>query len=119
MAKEIILYNLKKSVSEEDYKKWCEEYKGPLLTGLDGSKSFTLVKALGSMGGDGEKFKPPEEIEPPYKYIGLMDIEDLDVWHKSQESYEFKQDFSPQWFTNWVSDFVILQGVEIYFKESD
>jgi len=29
MAKEIILYNLRDDVKEEDYVKWCKEYKGP------------------------------------------------------------------------------------------
>jgi len=30
MPKEIILYNLKDEVTEADYVKWCETYKGPL-----------------------------------------------------------------------------------------
>ncbi len=34
MAKEIILYNLRDNLNEEDYVKWCENYKGPLPIGL-------------------------------------------------------------------------------------
>ena len=52
MAKEIILYNLKDGVTD-DYKKWCEEYKGPLLLGLSATKSFTLVKMMGGIKGNG------------------------------------------------------------------
>ena len=52
MAKEIILYNLRDDVKEEDYVKWCEDYKGPLLIGLPGSKSFTLLKMMGEVQGE-------------------------------------------------------------------
>lgn len=46
MAKEIILYNLREDVTDEEYKKWCEDYKGPLLLELDSVKRFTLVGML-------------------------------------------------------------------------
>ena len=42
MAKQIIMYNLKDSVTEEDYVKWCESYKGPLLLGFRGAKSYNI-----------------------------------------------------------------------------
>ena len=47
MAKEIILYNLRDDVTEEDYVKWCESYKGPLLLGLSGSKSWCRTERHG------------------------------------------------------------------------
>ena len=49
MSKEIILYNLKDGVADEDYKKWCEEYKGPVLLSLNSAKTFTLVKMMGGI----------------------------------------------------------------------
>ena len=56
MGKEIILYNLRDDVKEQDYVKWCEDYKAPLLIGLPGSKSFTLLKVMrGSTGELPEK----------------------------------------------------------------
>ena len=59
MAKEIILYNLRDDVTEEDYVKWCESYKGPVLISLTGAKSFTLVKMMGGITGNGKEGTPP------------------------------------------------------------
>ena len=82
MAKEIILYNLKDGVKDEDYKKWCEEYKGPVLLSLSSAKSFTLVKMLGGIKGNGQEGARPEETLSPYKYIGIMDLNSLENWKK-------------------------------------
>jgi hypothetical protein len=30
MPKQMILYNLREDVKDEDYIKWCHEFKGPL-----------------------------------------------------------------------------------------
>jgi hypothetical protein len=119
MAKEIILYNLKDSVTDEDYKKWCESFKGPLLLNLSSSKSFTLVKMLGGIKGNGQDGIPPEETKPPYKYIGIMDLSSLEGWQKDTESKAFKEDFFPKWFADWVADFYVLGGEEVYYGESE
>ena len=118
MAKEIILYNLRDDVTEEDYVKWCESYKGPLLLSLDGSKSFTLVKMMGGITGDGEKGTQPNPTNPPYRFIGIVDLTSLDEWNKSHDTKAFKEEFFPQWFSKWVADFYVLGGVEVYFEES-
>ena len=119
MAKEIILYNLKDNVTDEDYKKWCEEYKGPLLIGLNSTKSFTLVKMLGGIKGNGQEGIPPEETKSPYKYIGIMDLSSLEEWKKDSATKAFKEEFFPQWFSNWIKDFYVLAGEEAYYGESD
>lgn len=119
MAKEIILYNLKDTVTDEEYKKWCEDYKGPLLLNLGATKSFTLVKMLGGIKGNGQKGNPPEEAASPYKYIGIMDLSSLQEWKKDSESKAFKEEFFPQWFSKWVADFYVLGGEEVYHGESD
>jgi hypothetical protein len=118
MAKEIILYNLRGDVIEEDYVRWCEDYKGPLLIGLLGSKSFTLLKILGGIQGDGQKGSPPSPIKTPYNYIGIVDLTDDEEWGKSREGKAFKEFFS-QWLSKWVADFYILGGTELYYGESD
>jgi hypothetical protein len=118
MAKEIILYNLRDDVTEEDYVKWCESYKGPLLLSLDGSKNFTLVKMMGGITGNGQKGIPPSPAGSPYKFIGIVDLTSLEEWGTSHESKKFKEEFFPQWFAKWVGDFYVLGGVEVYFGES-
>ena len=119
MVKEIILYNLKDDVTDEDYKKWCETYKGPLLLRLDATKSFTLVKMMGGIKGNGQEGIPPEETISPYKYIGIMDLSSIEGMKKDQETKAFKSEFFPQWFSQWVKDFYVLVGEEIYHGESD
>ncbi len=118
MAKEIILYNLREDVSEEDYIKWCEAYKGPFLLGLQGTRSFTLVKLLGGMTGNGKGGTPPAPTASPYKYIGILDAASQEDWDKARESKEFKEEFFPQWFSQWVEDFYVLGGVDVYHGEN-
>jgi hypothetical protein len=116
MAKEIILYNLRDDVKEKDYVKWCEDYKGPLLIGLPGSKSFTLLKMMGGVQGNGQKGSPPSPTKPPFNYIGILDATSLEELGKSRESKAFKE-FSSQWLSKWVADFYILGGIELYHGE--
>ena len=119
MAKESTLYNLRDDVKEEDYVKWCEDYKGPLLIGLPGSESFTLLKMMGGVQGNGQKGSPPNPTKSPFNYIAILDVTSLKEWGKSRESKAFKEEFFPQWFSNWVADFYILGGIELYRGESD
>jgi hypothetical protein len=114
MAKSIILYNLKEGVSDDEYRKWCDKYKGPFFLSLGACKSFTLVAMLGGTKGDGAKGLPPEITQPPFKYVGIIDVSSLEEWQKDTESKRFKEEFFPQWFSKWVADFYVLVGMEIY-----
>ena len=95
MAKEIILYNLRDDVKEEDYVKWCASYKGPLLLSLPGAKTFTLAKMMGGMTGDGQKGTPPSPAGSPYKYVGIMDIRALKSGARPMRQRRLKRSFSP------------------------
>jgi len=117
MAKENILYNLRDDVKEKDYVKWCEAYKGPLLTGLPGSKSFTLLRMMGGVQGNGQKGSPPSPTKSPFNYIGILDTTSLEEWRKSRETKAFKE-FLSQWLSKWAADFYILGGSELYHRES-
>ena len=119
MAKAIILYNMRDDVKEEDYVKWCEDYKGPLLLGLAPAKSFTLLKMMGGMQGNGQKGNPPNPTKSPFNYIGILDVTSLEDWGKARESKAYKEEFFPQWFSKWVTDFYLLGGIELYHGESD
>ena len=52
MAKQIILYNLAEHVTDEQYKEYVVNEKGPLLDNLPGAKKFEMVKKTGSMKGE-------------------------------------------------------------------
>ena len=65
MPKQIILYNLLDGVSEEDYIKWCEDYKCPVMLGVKSAKRFTLPRILQGEKGDGQR-----GIEPGGRHAG-------------------------------------------------
>ncbi len=104
MSKEIILYNLKDSVTDEEYKKYCEEKKGPFLQSLPSCKSFTLVKIVASKKG-----------ETPYKYVGILDATSTADWQKDTQSEDF-QKFLQEWVPKVKEDFQILMGEEVFGK---
>jgi hypothetical protein len=101
MAKEIILYNLKTTVTDEEYAEYCKTKKGPFLNSLPSCKKFTLVKIVGSKKG-----------EIPYKYVGIVDATSSEEWMKDASSPAF-QDFLKEWMTK-VEDFHILMGEEVF-----
>jgi hypothetical protein len=118
MAKQIILYNLRDDVTDEDYVKWCNSFKGPFLIGLDSVTRFTLVEMLGGIKGNGSKSIAPQEAPSPYKYVGIVDCKDLETIKKDHESKSFKEEFFSKWFSKWVGDFYVLVGMEVYNIES-
>jgi hypothetical protein len=120
MAKQIILYNLRDDVTEEDYVKWCEDYKGPVMLAVKPARNFTLLRLLDGEGGDGQKEVPPSPAKTPYRYMGIMEVGDLEEWAKNTEAdEEFSERFATAWFTDWVADFCALDSVELYYGDSD
>ena len=119
MTKTIILYNLKDGVTEEDYVKWCQSYKGPLLLGFKGAKSYTLLKMMGGLEGDGQKGIPATPTSGPYKYIAIYDLESPEDMDRVRQTKEYKEEFYPRWYSEWVADFCTLSGVEIYHGKND
>jgi hypothetical protein len=102
LAKEIILYNLKASVSDEEYADFVKNEKGPLLDSLSSAKKFELVKITGAATGS-----------IPYKYVGILHLTNLeDFYQKDAPSPKF-QGFLEKWKT-MVDEFHILSGEEIY-----
>ena len=119
MPKQIILYNLRDDVKEEDYIEWANEFKGPLLMGLPSTKSYTLLRMLGGRKGDGKEGIPPEEAKPPFRFVGVLDISSKEDWMKDMGTKAYKEEFFPQFFTKWVADFYAILGDEVYYRESD
>ena len=119
MTKTIILYNLKDGVTEEDYVKWCQSYKGPLLLGFKGAKSYTLLKMMGGLEGDGQKGIPATPTSGPYKYIAIYDLESPEDMDRVRQTKEYREEFYPRWYSDWVADFCTLSGVEIYHGQND
>ena len=104
MAKQIILYNLADHVTDEQYKEYVLNEKGPLLDGLPGVEKFELVKITASMQG-----------EIPYNYIGIMHIKDPAKFQQEAAPSKEFQDFAAKWMTMVNPPSVVtLMGEEVY-----
>ena len=115
MAKQFILYNLKDDVTEEDFIKFVNEYKGPFIAGLSAVKRYTLTTVKRAMQVKGG---PPAPIEPPYKIAAVVDLTSLEDYAKDQQSQAYQEEFLPR-FAQYANDVLILQADEFYDKESD
>jgi hypothetical protein len=102
MAKEIILYNLAKNITDDEYKKFVTNEKGPLLESLSSVKKFELVKITGAATG-----------EIPFKYVGILHLKSLEEFYQKDAPSQKFQDFLKKW-QPMTSDFHILFGEEIY-----
>ena len=115
MAKQFILYNLKDDVTEEDFIKFVNEYKGPFVTGLSAVKRYTLTTVKRAMQAKGG---PPGPVESSYKIAAVVDLTSLEEYAKDQQSQAYQEEFLPR-FAQYAQDVLILQADEFYDKESD
>ena len=102
MAKEIILYNLAKNITDEEYLEFVTKEKGPLLESLSSVKKFELVKITGAATG-----------EIPFKYVGILHLKSLEEFYQKDAPSQKFQDFLKKW-QPMTSGFHILFGEEIY-----
>ena len=102
MSKRIILYNLAEHVTDEEFKDYVINEKGPLIDSLPSVKKYELVKITGSMKG-----------EIPYKYVGIVHVTSLDEFNQKDAKTQKYQDFLAK-FGPMVSDLQMLAGEEIY-----
>lgn len=102
MAKRIILYNLAKQVTDEEFKDYVTSEKGPLIESLPSVKKYELVRITGAAVG-----------ESPYKYVGIVHITSLDEFNQKDAKMQKYQDFLTK-FIPMTSDLLILSGEEIY-----
>ncbi len=102
MAKRIILYNLAKHVTDEEFKDYVTNEKGPLIESLPAVKKYELVKIMGSVIG-----------EIPYKYVGIVHVTSIDEFNQKAATTEKYQGFLKK-FGPMVTDLQILSGEEVY-----
>ena|SRR4030042_2041441 len=102
MAKRIILYNLADNMTDEKFKDYVVNEKGPLIDKLPAVKKYELVKITSASA---------EKI--PYKYAGIVHVTSIKEFDekagKTPEYQGFLKKFMPM-----VKDIMILSGEEIY-----
>jgi len=77
MATIIVLFNLKNGVTTEDYEAWARETDLPIVRGLKAIDSYDVYKATGLLIGDDA---------PPYKYIEILQVNDMDTFGQELET---------------------------------
>lgn len=69
----IALFNLKPGVSVADYEAWAKRVDLPTVNGLGSIQSFEVFRATGLLGS---------ADRPPYAYIEVIDVADMDAFGK-------------------------------------
>ena len=67
------LFNLKPGVSAEAYQSWARQVDLPTVNGLGSVDAFEVFRTTGQLGNDDP---------PPYSYIEVLDINDMDQFGK-------------------------------------
>ncbi|ALS33287.1 hypothetical protein PTRA_a2171 [Pseudoalteromonas translucida KMM 520] len=73
----VVLFNLKAGVDESTYQAWAKETDIPAAGGLPSVDVFEVLKAEGLL---------MSEEKPPYKYIEILKINDMDQFAKDVSS---------------------------------
>ncbi|MEM9169130.1 MAG: REDY-like protein HapK [Pseudomonadota bacterium] len=73
----IALFNLKPGVTVDDYEKWAKTVDIPTVNGLGSIARFEVFRATGLLGS---------EDAPPYEYIEIIDVDDMDGFGKDVAS---------------------------------
>lgn len=102
MAKEIILYNLAPHVTDEDFRDYVDNEKGPYIDGLPSVEKYELVQITDSRSGT-----------IPFKYVGIVHLNSLeDFKNKDTQTEEYKA-FTAK-MMSLVSEIHVTFGDEIH-----
>lgn len=97
MIRIIVLLNLKPGKSAEDYERWAVTTDLPVANGLKSIDKFELFQATGVLGSDDT---------PPYQYIEVLDVNDLDLLGEEATSEAMKRVAAE--FQEWATPIFIL-----------
>jgi len=78
----IVLFNLKPGANREDYECWARDNDLPTVTALGSVDRFDVLKSAGLLIGEGK---------PPYEYIELIRIKDMDAFGQDMSSPAVQQ----------------------------
>lgn len=78
-VKIIVLFNLKPEISTKEYETWAKEKDIPTVNALNSINKFEVFKSVSLLGS---------EEKPPYDYIEILDINDMDEFGKDTSTNE-------------------------------
>ncbi len=82
----IVIFNLKDGVDPVEYENWAKTTDIPRVNGLGSVDKFTVHKATGLFGSDDA---------PPYQYLEVLDITDMDSFVADISTEEFQAMAAP------------------------
>ncbi len=82
----IVLFKLKPGVSVADYEQWATTRDIPNVNALGSIDTFTIHKATGLFGSDGQ---------PPCDYVEIIDITGIDAFVADISTPEFQAMAAP------------------------
>jgi len=102
MAKEIILYNLAPGVTDEQFKEYVDNEKGPYIDSLPSVKKYELVRIDSSRSG-----------VVPFRYCGIVHLNSLDDFLNIDTKTEEYKAFTAK-MSSLTSEIHICFGEEIH-----
>lgn len=101
MAQRVFFLNtLREGVKPEDYEKWVREVDYPLARNLPTIKSYIVTRLDGLL---------QEQGKPPYDYLEVVDVTDLDDYRASLAGGPEIEEFFRQW-SSFVGASVAVVG---------
>lgn len=78
----VALFNLKKGVTANDYERWARRIDLPTVNGLKSVDKFEVFRSAGLLGS---------QAKPPYEYIEIIDVGDMEGFGKDVASEKMKK----------------------------
>jgi hypothetical protein len=102
MAKELILYNLAPGVTDEEFKAYVDNEKGPYIDSLPSVEKYELVKITESRSG-----------VIPFRYIGIVHLKSLEDFKTRDTQTEEYRAFTAK-MAGFTSEIHVTFGEEIH-----
>jgi hypothetical protein len=102
MAKEIILYNLAPHVTDEEFRAYVDNEKGPYIDSLPSVEKYELVKIDDSASG-----------AIPFKYVGIVHLKSLDDFRNRDAKTDEYRAFTAK-MASMTSEIHVTFGEEIH-----
>ena len=105
MNRIVLLSRLRGEVEPADYEKWVVETDYPFARGLTAIRAYETSRVENYIFGTDGKF------DPPYDYVEVIDVPDMNAYFEAMETEEGKA-FLSEW-SNYVDDFVAVQTTPV------
>lgn len=93
------LNRLRDGVDPDEYEAWIRRVDYPVARAQEAIASYTVTRIEGTLDGSGE---------PPYQYLEVIEVTDLDAYRELGSLPEFEQ-LLREW-SEYVVDAVMIHG---------